>query len=61
MSGGVEASSSQGSYATDCPMAVDMVFLGEILVGSSDTDAVPPVGGTSPSARASWLPFVRLP
>ena len=34
MSGGVEASSSQGSYATDRSMAVDRVFSEEILIGS---------------------------
>ena len=49
VSGGVEASSSQGSCATDRPRAVDRVFSGEILVGSPDTDAVPPLSGISPS------------
>ena len=45
VSGGVEASSSQGSYGTDRPRAVERVFSGEILVGSFDTDAVPSLGG----------------
>jgi hypothetical protein len=37
--GGVEASTSWGSYATDRPRVVDRFFWGEILVGLPDTDA----------------------
>ena len=48
-SGGVEASTSQGCCAMDRARAVDSVFSGEILVGSSDTDAVPSLGGIIPS------------
>ena len=33
------------------------VCSGEILVGSFDTDAVPPSGDIIPSWRASWLPI----
>jgi hypothetical protein len=58
--GGVEASASWGSYATDRPRVVDRVFLGEILVGLLD-NAVPPSGGTIPSWMASWLPFIHFP
>jgi hypothetical protein len=47
--GGVEASTSWDSYATDRLRVVDRVFSGEILVGLPDTDAVPPSGGTIPS------------
>jgi hypothetical protein len=47
--GGVEASTSWDSYATDRPRVVDRVFLGEILVGLPDTEAVMPSGGTIPS------------
>jgi hypothetical protein len=36
-----------------------VVFLGEILVGSTDTNAVPPLGGTILSWRASWLRYVH--
>jgi hypothetical protein len=36
-------------------------FLGEILVGLLDTNAVPLSGGTTPSLRASWLPYVHFP
>jgi hypothetical protein len=46
--GGVEASSSRGSYAADRPGVVDWVFSGEILVGLLDTDVVPPAGGSFP-------------
>jgi hypothetical protein len=60
-SGGVEASTSWGSYATDRSMVVDRVFSGEILIGLTNTDAVPPLGGTIPSWRVSWLPFVHFP
>jgi hypothetical protein len=41
--GGVEASTSWGSYVMDRPRVVDRVFLGEILVGLLDTDAVTPL------------------
>jgi hypothetical protein len=59
--GGIEASSSWGSCPTDRPGVVDRVFWGEILVDLLDSDAVPPEGGTNPSWRASWLPFVHFP
>jgi hypothetical protein len=35
--------------------------LGEIIVGSTDTDAVPPLGGTIPSWKALRLPYVHFP
>jgi hypothetical protein len=47
--GGVEASTSRGSFASDRPGVMDGVFSGEILVGPTDIDAVPPSGGTIPS------------
>jgi hypothetical protein len=40
---------------------VEYGFSGEILVGSSGTNAVAPTGGIIPSRRASWLPFVHFP
>jgi hypothetical protein len=47
----VEASTSWGSCATDRPGVVDRIFLGEIHVGSPDSDTVPPSSGTIPSWR----------
>jgi hypothetical protein len=52
--GGGEALTSHG---TDYLKGVDGV-LGEILAGSSETNAVPPYGDTFPSWRVSWLPLV---
>jgi hypothetical protein len=43
--GGGEVSTSRGPYASDHLRVVDGFFLGEILVGMIDTDAVPPSGG----------------
>jgi hypothetical protein len=40
---------------------MDGVFSGEILVGSTDTDTVLPSGGTIPSRRVLWLPYVHFP
>jgi hypothetical protein len=40
---------------------VDGFFSREILVSLLDTDAVPLAGGTAPSWRASWLPYVHFP
>jgi hypothetical protein len=47
--GGVKAESSWGFGVTDLPGVVDWGFTGEILVGSPDTETVPPAGGIVPS------------
>jgi hypothetical protein len=47
--GGVEALTTRGSCASDRPGVVDGVLSGEILIRLTDTDTVPPSGGTIPS------------
>jgi hypothetical protein len=51
--GSVEALTSWGSISSGRLGLWMGVFLGEILVGSTDIDAVPPSGGIISSWRAS--------
>jgi hypothetical protein len=51
--GGVEVSTSAGILTSDRWGLWMGFFLGEILVGSTDIDAVPPSGGTISCWRAS--------
>jgi hypothetical protein len=57
---GGEASSSQGSYVADSQRVVGMFFFGEILVGSSDTEAVSLAGDIFPLWRTLWHPFLKV-